>query len=439
MIEEVRDFIKEGKLIDWKDKILVAVSGGVDSMVLVYLLKNLGFDLAVAHMNFQLRGKASDLDERFVLKWCKSMGLRCHTTKVDVKSVVNERGVSVQMAARKLRYEWFDKLVQAYGYQKIATAHHLNDSFETVLLNWIKGTGVKGLAGIPLTNEKVIRPLLDTTKEEILTFAKAHDLKWREDASNAASKYQRNLIRNEVVPLLEKINPSLLRTFKSSTKRMVGTHELVRQKVEEIRYDQLGTKTEARLDMKWFAGSAAHLVILSELLRPYGVHYLLACQIGKRHLSGKKFFTSSHKIWCDRNQLILTKNEHCKIDFLEIAKPEGTFVWGNWQFIVKEVNIEDVAFRDDGVAYFNAAKVSFPIRVRCWEQGDRFVPLGMKGTKKVSDFMIDNKIPLTLKHSIPIFESRGKIIWVGGYRIDDGCKVGADAEKAIRLEMEKMI
>ncbi|MCP4458593.1 MAG: tRNA lysidine(34) synthetase TilS [Cytophagales bacterium] len=438
MIERVRAFIENKKLANTTQKILVAVSGGVDSIVLVHLLKELAHDVAVAHTNFQLRGEASDKDEQFVKDWCESNGVVCHARRVNTAGVADQQGISIQMAARELRYSWFEELLEEHNYQKIATAHHLNDSLETVLLNLTKGTGIRGLAGIPAVNERLIRPLIEITKEEILAYAKERDLKWREDTSNADSKYQRNFIRNEVVPLLRNINPSLLETFKSTSDRICGANELIQEMVNTIRNENFNTEGEERLNMLWFDGSAGHLVILSELLRPFGVSYSLACEIGEGHESGKVFLTTSHTILYDRDQLIFTKNENLVSEPLEITKPEETFVWGNWKITVNMVNPEDAVFGDEQVAHFDASKAIIPITVRFWQEGDWFIPLGMTGKKMVSDFMIDNKIPLTFKSKIPIFDSGSKIMWIGGYRVDDRYKVGEETKEVVRVEIREI-
>lgn len=435
MIERVSAFIEKKNLIDRDDKVLVAVSGGVDSIVLVHLLKELSYDVSVAHMNFQLRGEASDQDEFLVEAWSESNRIVCHTQKVETKAVTKEEGISTQMAARNLRYEWFEGLCVEHGYQKIVTAHHLNDSFETVLLNLTKGTGIKGLVGIPPINEKVIRPLLEISKEEILAYADKNKMKWREDASNSDPKYQRNLIRNEVVPLLQTINPSLLSTFKSTIARMAGTNELIQEMVKTIHKENFSSEGVEQLSMKWFDGSAGHLVILSELLRSYGASYSLTCEIGESHESGKTFLTLSHTILHDREQLIFTKNKNSEIKSIEILKPEGTYSWGNCEISLKVIRSDEVVFGDERVAYFDASKVTFPILVRSWKEGDWFIPMGMKGKKKVSDFLIDTKIPVTLKNSIPIFESGGEIMWVGGYRLDGRFKVAEDSWEVLKVRI----
>lgn len=437
MVERVQIFIKKKNLIDTSEKVLVAVSGGVDSMVLVHLLKESGYSISVAHLNFQLRGEASDQDESFVLNWCESNGVTCYSKKTETKSVAKKEGISTQMAARKLRYEWFEGLCKEHGYQKIAIAQHLNDSLETVLLNLTKGTGIRGLVGITPMNEKVIRPLTEMTKEEIVDYAKKHNLKWREDASNKDSKYQRNLIRNEVVPLLQRINPSLLLTFKSTNDRMTGINELMQEMLKTISDENFSTEGGGRLNMKWFDGSAGHLVLLSELLRPYGASYSLACEVGETHQSGKTFLTFSHKILYDRDQLLFTKNERLGIEPRKISKSEKIGEWSKWKISLEEVSAEEVVFGSNQVAYFDASKVVFPILVRSWQEGDWFIPLGMTGKKKVSDFLIDEKIPLTLKNQLPIFESEGGIMWIGGYQIDERFKLCESSDEVLKVEISR--
>ncbi len=435
MIDRVATFIENEQLIDPMDKVLVAVSGGVDSMTLINILRSLDFDVSVAHMNFQLREEASNQDEEFVKNWCDMHEIACHTRRVDTIDVAEKDQISTQMAARQLRYDWFQELCKEHGYKRIATAHHLNDSLETVLLNLTKGTGIRGLAGIPATNGKVIRPFLEISKEEILAYAKESKLKWREDASNADTKYQRNLIRNEVVPLLEKINPSLIETFISTGTRMTGTNELIQQLVETIRNENFAEGGQ-QLNMLWYDGSAGHVVVLSELLRPYGVSYSQACDIGKNHPSGKIFYTTTHQIVYDRDRLVFNKVENLSIEPIDIESSEGKYIWGKCKISIENVNSVDIKFDNSNVAYFDAGKIVFPIKIRQWSEGDWFIPFGMKGKKKVSDFFIDTKIPLTLKNRIPIFESGGNVIWIGGYRVDDRYKVGDSLMRCIKITVD---
>jgi len=433
MIERIRTFIQKKGLIDLSEKVLVAVSGGVDSMVLIHLLKELGYQVSVAHMNFNLRGEASDADESFVKEWCSANAVTCFAHKVDTKSAAAREGISIQMAARNLRYAWFEKLCEAKGVHKIATAHHINDSFETQLLNLTKGTGIKGLLGIPSQNGKVIRPLIEISKEEILMYAKINGIAWIEDASNSHLKYQRNLIRHEVIPVLQKINPSLLDTYRSTSDRMSGVNQLVVQMVQEIGNKNLvGVE---RLKMNWFDGSLGHKVILAELLRQFGVTYSLACEIGQEHMSGKVFLTNSHEILYDRDQLVFNKIDRQGIPSIEIPKAKGTYTWDNWKITVDIITKDEVEFKNEQVAYFDRDKIDFPIRVRSSIDGDWFIPLGMRGKKKVSDFMIDEKIPLIHKKGIPIFETDGIVMWIGGYRIDDRFKIGEKCEKVLRIEL----
>ena len=436
MIDGVATFIKKRKLVERSDKVLVAVSGGVDSMVLIHVLRALDYDVSVAHMNFQLRGDASDKDESFVRDWCISRNVGFISKEVDTYSEKKAGGLSTQMAARKLRYDWFDELCQNSGFNKIATAHHLNDSLETMILNLVKGTSVKGLAGIPTINDKVIRPLLNISKEEILKYARDERIVWREDLTNADSKYQRNMVRNEVVRLLERINPSLIETFKSTRERMIGADEIVENMVAQLREEHL-SESEDELRLSWFKGSSGHLLLLSELLRSYGVSYSLACEIGQEHSSGKIFLTLTHKIVYDRHRLLFQKIDHRSNEPLEISKPNRSYTWGDWKITINSVNSDNIEFRNEKTGYFDEGRIHFPVKVRSQKEGDSFVPLGMNGKKKVSDFMIDAKIPLTQKDDIPIFESKADIFWVGGHRMDDRFKVQKTSKRVIKIEVEK--
>ena len=438
MIDRVATFIGERQLIQRSDKVLVAVSGGVDSMVLVHILRELNYDVSVAHMNFQLRGDASNQDEIFVRNWCRRRNVSFISKKVDTHSEMRSSQLSTQMAARKLRYNWFEELCRNCGFKKIATAHHLNDSFETVLLNLVKGTSIRGLIGISRVNDKIVRPLIDISKVSLVKFATDEGITWLEDATNADSKYQRNLIRNEVIPLLERLNPSLIETFKSTNERIIGANEVVENAVAQLR-DEHWNESEGALGLSWFNGSFGHLLFLSELLRPYKVNYSLACQIGKDHSSGKIFLTPTYKIIYDRQRLIFKKIKHTSIEPIEIPRSTGIYEWGYWKIIVDFVDRGNVLFGNEKVGYLDEDTISFPVKVGSWKKGDSFYPLGMKGKKKISDFFIDAKIPITSKANIPIFKSGSDIIWLGGLQLDDRFKIQNNSLRVIKIEIESSV
>ncbi len=431
MIERVKDFIRDSDLLKTDDKLLLAVSGGVDSMVLLYLLMRLDYKVSVAHVNFQLRGNDSDLDEEIVRKTCDNLGVPFYCKRAALEMSEG----SVQMEARKVRYEFFDDLIEAHGFDKIVTAHHLNDSLETVLLNLSKGTGIAGLTGIAAVNGKVVRPMLCLTRGEILDFANEHGIVWREDATNKESKYQRNLIRNEVIPRLEALNPSLITTFTSTLERLQGAQEVLESEVHKIKSKYLEPGDPMELHLSWMDSSKKSQVLLSELLKQFGVSYSQSREIAQNTDSGKQFNTPSYRINRDRNKLLIKSQTVTSYQEVTISGL-GHFRWGKISILLEVLDRDQIRL-DAGthLAHFDAKMMDFPIKVRSWQQGDLFTPLGMTGTKKISDFFIDEKVPVLSKEEIPIFEFEGVIVWVGGHRISESFKVTSATEKVLRLTL----
>ncbi|MEQ9229254.1 MAG: tRNA lysidine(34) synthetase TilS [Cyclobacteriaceae bacterium] len=431
MIERVKDFIRANDLLKKDEQLLVAVSGGLDSMALLHVLKSLDYDVAVAHVNFQLRGDDSDLDEEHVKKTCENLGIAFFSKK----AALEKAGGSIQMAAREVRYEFFDGLIEAHAFDKIVTAHHLNDSLETVLLNLSRGTGIAGLTGISAINGKVVRPMLCLTRSEILDFANEHAIVWREDATNKESKYQRNLIRNEVIPKLETINPSLLNTFTSTLERLQGSQEVLEWEVQNMKSKYLKLGDPIELDLSWMDSSKKSQVLLSELLKEFEASFLLCTEIIESTESGKQFRTPTHLMNLDRHKLLVRPIGESTNPELTISGL-GKYRWGSYSIQVEQIAHQQVDLKSEArLAQLDADKIDFPLRVRSWRQGDEFKPLGMNGTKKVSDFFIDEKVPLLTKEDIPIFESKDRIVWIGGYRISEDFKVTSSTEKVLRLTL----
>lgn len=395
-------------------------------MVMADLIRGLENEVGVAHMNFQLRGNDSDQDEELVRNWCSQNKIVFYANKTKLTGET-----STQMEARDQRYKWFMELCEEHGYTKILTAHHLDDSLETVLLNLTKGTGINGLVGIPDGNGNVVRPMLDFTKKEITEYAEKNGVSWREDRTNETCDYQRNLIRNEVVPVLQKINPSLEQTYKRTNQRIIGTSEIIAQKVSELGIEIDWESQPIVIPMEWITGSISDRVLLYEMLKPIKVSDFVVEEILATKESGRVFEVGEWTICKDREQLVISRNdfEDTKV---EIHQP-GKFDWRNLEILVETIPKGSMA-SDAEIGQFEAEDLEFPIKVRSWKDGDHFVPLGMSGKKKLSDFMIDQKIPRTLKKNIPIFENKnGEIFWVGGYRIDDRFKVKDGDQKIIQI------
>ncbi|WP_420318141.1 tRNA lysidine(34) synthetase TilS [Ekhidna sp.] len=423
--KQFHDFIHSKHLINGGEKILLAVSGGVDSMVLSDLFLKEGFEIAIAHCNFGLRGEESNGDEVFVLDWADKNGINCFVKAFDLAG-------SIQLEARNVRYQWFNELLLENGLDKIATAHHLNDSLETVLNNLARGTGVKGLAGIPIQNEKVIRPLLFATKKEIHDYAMDVGIDWREDSSNETDDYDRNHIRHHVIPELEKVNPSILNSFILTQERITHASHIVSERVQAVKKQFLLEDNGGfRLELNWISAPSDEL-ILADLLTEFGVNYTTSKEIFEaRGKSGKSFIGEGWFLTMDRSELFIDKGESENVDLL--IQEEGEYVVGTKKLVVEIVSSDQINFGNENEAFLNHDKIKFPLSLRNWKEGDRFQPLGMRGMKKISDFFIDLKIPQNRKKEVLILEAGDEIAWVVGYRISESFKLTTSKNTALKL------
>tara|TARA_Y100001972_G_scaffold126857_1_gene181851 strand:+ start:3025 stop:4347 length:1323 start_codon:yes stop_codon:yes gene_type:complete len=436
MLEYFLSFIHEHLLVRDSERTLVAVSGGVDSMVMADLFMQSPFPFAVTHINFGLRGEESNKDEALVREWCASHQVPCFVQHAP--SQIFEQSDSTQMAARDFRYQYFDVLMHKEGFHKLATAHHLDDSLETALFNFTKGTGLRGLQGINAIKGDIIRPLLFAGKEDIIAYAKERKICWREDATNMTDAYQRNKVRHQVIPALKSINPGLLRTFTSVVQRVTDAQELIEEIVQDLlrnhKHVEGGT---TRIAMKWMSQYQHPGAILHEILREYGFSYTQSRQIQSSVASenaGKLFYSDLYELNVDREQLIIKEKQAFLEEDKPLRVPGVTIIGKRWidADIITGNEISDI--NDPCIAYFDLDKLK-SAKVTYWEEGDTFKPLGMKGKKKVSDFMIDSKIPLTLKKDVLILRSQAEIAWIIGYRLDDRFKVTAETKKMLRLQL----
>jgi tRNA(Ile)-lysidine synthase len=431
MLDRFHKYNTENGLFRLEDKLLVTVSGGIDSVVLCHILREYGARFSIAHCNFGLRGQESDQDEAFVEELAEDIEVNIHIKKFDTTNLLKNSGMSTQMMARELRYNWFSELAEQKGYRYTITAHHQNDLIETVLLNLVRGTGIAGLHGIKAKSGRLLRPLLFASKEEILRYAELNKLKWREDSSNQSSKYQRNLIRQEVVPLLKKINPNLENTIRQSIEKISAAETIFNNYVEGCRMDFISTKENyVIVEYDFLNEESEPLIILFELLRPYGFNYsqaaeILECLNGE---PGKKFISSSYVLVKDRTQLIITeKNDLTKASELLIEKDtKKLFLPWSGLSLLMQTSIGYTKTETLSNVFLALEKLKFPLLVRPWKAGDQFQPFGMKGKKKISDFLNDLKVPLNLKENISVVVSGDDIVWVVGFRIDDRYKAIED-------------
>lgn len=433
-------FVQQNQLFRVSDNVLLTVSGGRDSVFMVHLFNEAKLNFGIAHCNFSLRGAESDEDEQFVRTLAGALGVPFFTTCFDTKHVAETRGISIQMAARELRYSWFEKIQTEHNYQYVATAHHLSDNTETILLNMVRGTGISGLHGIRPKRGNIIRPLLFLSRSEIDRYIQDHHIAYREDSSNASSKYARNKIRLKIIPPLEELNKDLDTTFLANSRRFAELEDFLNNEITRLRSTLFQEKKDGQICIPLAALKELKpaKLILFELLKPYGfnetiVDDLLACWDGQ---PGKRFHSADHLLILDRQQLILSKNAEHATTETQIEEDTVTVVWNNKKIRLSVANAADLQLnKNPNWAYFNRDLLQFPLRLRLWNKGDFFYPFGMKGKKKLSDFFTEKKIPLSEKGNIPVLvNGNGDILWIAGYRSDERYKITQQTKKVLILE-----
>lgn len=428
MLETFKKHIDKQALFGKDSKMLATVSGGVDSVVLCYLLKHGGYDFSIAHCNFGLRGEESDNDEQFVKSLANTLGVPIYAQNF---VITNDTGKSIQMQARDLRYEWFRALRNEHGFDYVLTAHHKNDNVETVLLNLIRGTGHKGLTGISEKHDFLVRPLLPFSKYELLEYAHKHNLEWRDDSSNEKDDYKRNYIRHHIIPELEKLNPSLLDTFEQNIMRF--------QEESNIILSVLGKADMPTLSIAEVKAHVSPLMMIWHWIQPMDFSFSDAKDMleGLDDISGKQYHASEFTITKDREYFFREENKDRKIPEFDI-EGVGSGSAGTYYYVVSEVDASEARFEEgNNIAYLDKSALRFPLKVRTWQEGDRFRPLGMKGEKKVSDFFIDEKIPVHLKSKQLLLISEDKIAWIVHHRLDDRFKITDTTTKVMRIQIEE--
>lgn len=426
-LQNFKDYINQHALFQAKDRILLAVSGGKDSVLMTQLFKYSGFEFGIAHCNFNLRAEESRRDEAFVKMLASTLEVPFYVTHFKTKDFATKHKVSTQMAARTLRYQWFEEVRQQEQYDYIALAQHQDDAIETVLLNLTRGTGIAGLHGILPKKDKLIRPLLFLSGANIASAIKENKIDYVEDSSNLSAYYSRNKIRLNVIPQLKEINPNLEETFSHNIRRFAETEMVLLEVVGRLKQDVLKEKKgQFYLSIAAIKALSPKQLLLFELLRPFDFTEPVVAEIleGLDKQSGTTYFSSSHRIVINRGNLIIDK-------FVDVAAGHNTLInadsgkvnFGGSQIVIRTSG--DLNFKKNrDMAYVDSAKLIYPLILRTWQDGDKFKPLGMVGFKKVSDFFINAKIPVTEKDLIPVLlNGNGEIIWIAGWRQDDRYKL----------------
>jgi len=426
MLDRFKTHIHSSGLLRHGKHYLLAISGGIDSVALAHLLSQAGFSFSLVHCNFQLRGEESEEDERFVINLGANLEVDVKTKRFDTSPYKKDFGVSTQMAARELRYTWFDELVRTGQGEAVLVAHHAGDQVETVLLNLLRGTGIEGVYGMAEHREGIIRPLLPFTREEIADFMAAHKLEWREDSSNEKSDYKRNVLRNEVVPILKKTFGDVNQQLGNSFGRIKDTGQAFFHLFEAWKATQLQVATPyeylAFSSLKGIPGKSS---LLFYWLREYGFNFAQVREIVQAMdaaATGKIFEGSGYMLNVDREFLILGPSrksfERVTVDAHDVElKLEGE------TYDVLTLGEVQELDKDPANAMLNKDLLTFPLEVRKWQEGDKFRPLGMRQFKKISDFLIDLRIPYIQKQHIKVLCTGGDIVWLIGYRIDDRYKI----------------
>ncbi|MBB2145665.1 tRNA lysidine(34) synthetase TilS [Pedobacter sp. LMG 31464] len=438
-LQQFTNYIKKNALFSAQDKILLAVSGGKDSVLMVQLFKLAGFQFSIAHCNFNLRGDESQRDEAFVKLLATTLEIPFHVVHFDAKTYANEHQISIQMAARDLRYQWFETIRQENNYDFIALAHHQNDSIETLLLNLTRGTGISGMHGILPKRDKLIRPLLFLSRQQIDELIKENDINFVEDSSNESTKYARNKIRLTVIPQLREINPNLEHTFAQNIARFAETEEVLQGVIVQTR-KEIAREIDGVVyfSIEKINALKPQKLIFFELLKPYhftdGVVDEILESLTKQ--SGTSFYSHTHRATINRNDVMISALPREQTHANHFIHPKDERILIENQQVLIAYTTSNAVEDNRNKAFIDADKLIYPLIIRFKQDGDRFMPLGMKQYKKLSDFLIDNKVPLPQKEKIPLLiNGNGEIIWVAGLRQDNRYKVNATTKKVAIFEL----
>ena len=421
-------YIHEHKLFDTKSKILLAISGGIDSVCLADLLIRSGYNVEFAHCNFKLREKESDQDEIFVSDLANKNKIPFHHISFDTNHYALSNKLSIQMAARELRYEWFEKVRREISADYIAIAHNQNDNIETFFINLINGTGLKGLRAIQNKNNFIVRPLMFASRNQIGEYVKSKSLNFREDSSNKSKKYQRNKVRHDLMPLLKQINPSIENTIADEIEIIKNTYSIFKEQVDRV-VKEISCQTDdgIKISKNKLIKLEPIDTYLYEIFNVFGFTDLKSIKNSILSNPGKQFISKSHRLLIDREFVFIEKIED---DFFnDILINKNTLILNSPINISFKISSNDQMDKIKDTAYFDYEKLFFPLVIRKWKSGDKFIPSGMKGFKKLSDFFIDSKINRLLKEKTLLLCSNDDIIWVIGHRIDERYKATSKTKK----------
>lgn len=442
MVNEFRKFVEENNLFTKDDTILLAVSGGIDSIVLCEMFRLNNYSFAMAHCNFHLRGEESNRDEAFVTDYAKRNNITLHKIEFDTHAYMKETGKSLQMSARELRYDWFYQLLKEHNYSFVATGHHADDSIETFFVNLIRGTGIAGLHGILQKVNNVIHPLLFTNRQRIVEFANQNNIQHVEDSTNALTKYTRNKIRHEIIPLIKEISPNFDRTILKEIERFKETEEVFRTVVNKVKEDIIEKNGKyLKISIEKLKSLNPQKIFIYEILSEFNFNEATIYSIQdclNEASSGKKFYSETHRAIKDREYLFIAENcKECETEHFIEEDQNNISCPINLQFeFLRDLSFVNIPKSKD-IAMFDADKLKFPLKLRKWQNGDYFIPYGFKGEKKISDFYTNLKYSLLDKENQWLLCSGDDIIWVIGQRTDDRYKITNKTKTIYRIEFNE--
>ena len=443
LLEEFEKYVAQNELFGHDDKILLTVSGGVDSMVMMSLFAASGYRFGVAHCNFQLRGQESDEDEALVAEQARRYGVELFNRRFDTLGVLERTGESMEMAARRLLYTWFRSLCDEHGYNVIAIAHHINDSIETFFINMLRGTGLRGLTGISVQAGRIVRPLMFATRKDILDYATAHRIPYREDSSNRSTKYLRNKVRLGIVPMLREINPQFTTVMRRNISRLTDAQTFIDRSVELIRRDAmteqggLYTLHVDRIDASLPLGYVVY-EILNSMFGFKGDTVDALCHALQQNNTGRRFYSREWVATIDRGRIVIGRIADEDTCMTQVEQGVLRSYCGSsvLHYEYCDIDMIDSVTTPDNVALVDADKLRFPLTLRRWQQGDWFVPFGMSGRKKVSDFLIDAKVSMAEKSRQFVLLSGDDVVWLVGRRADDRFRLTRQTENVLKITRE---
>ncbi len=439
MFKTFRKYILKNHLFDKNQSILLANSGGIDSMVMTDLFLKMNISIELMHCNFNLRGNESNADEHFVKKFAAENGIPIHIKRFNTLGYASEKKVSTQMAARNLRYEWFETLINETGFLYYATAHHQDDQIETFFINLFRGTGVSGLRGIPKKNGHCVRPLLFASRKMIEHYAQANNIKFREDSSNYKDNYLRNKIRHFILPAIEKSESNFRNGFQNTFNFLADAENFITNEIDKKRIDFIENRGDLYfISIEKIINEKNGAFVLFELLKPFNFNHPTVLNIIKslKNQAGKRFLSPTYELVIDREHLIISEiddeiDKYYEIDEFTNEIDEPLKIKFKKELLKKGKSIP----ANNNIAYLDFEKLRYPLKIRKYREGDKFSPLGMKGKKKLSDFFIDEKIPLPEKRNIWLLISGEDIAWIINYRIDDRFKISSNTTTALVVSL----